>query len=80
MFFSCSDELKKLNMPQYAQKTLEGAVVGCLREKYRESAHNRIELGAPCREEVSALICCGYSTFLYFIFFFGYLYFNQLVM
>lgn len=52
----CSDELKKLNMPQYAQKTLEGAVVGCLREKYRESAHNRIELGAPCREEITKAI------------------------
>ncbi|KAK6039820.1 cysteine rich repeat-containing domain protein, partial [Cooperia oncophora] len=34
----CLDELKKLKMPQYAQKMLEGVVVGCLREKYRESA------------------------------------------
>lgn len=51
-FFSCHEELKKINMPQYAQKVLEGAVVGCLRQKYRESAHNGIELGAQCKQEV----------------------------
>ncbi|RCN32590.1 cysteine rich repeat-containing domain protein [Ancylostoma caninum] len=47
----CYEELKKINMPQYAQKVLEGAVVGCLRQKYRESAHNQIELGAQCKQE-----------------------------
>ncbi|EYC08555.1 hypothetical protein Y032_0065g3610 [Ancylostoma ceylanicum] len=52
----CHDELKKINMPQYAQKVLEGAVVGCLRQKYRESAHNRIELGAPCKQEITKAI------------------------
>ncbi|WKX97247.1 hypothetical protein Q1695_013144 [Nippostrongylus brasiliensis] len=48
----CTDEMKKLNMPQYAQKTMEGVVIGCLREKFRESAHNRIQLGAQCQAEI----------------------------
>ncbi|XGW08842.1 hypothetical protein V3C99_011284 [Haemonchus contortus] len=52
----CMDELKKLKMPQYAQKVLEGAVVGCLREKYRESAHNRIDLSAQCQAEITKAI------------------------
>ncbi|KHJ82340.1 cysteine rich repeat-containing domain protein, partial [Oesophagostomum dentatum] len=52
----CAEEIKKMNMPQYAQKVLEGAVVGCLREKYRESAHNRIELSASCKQEITKAI------------------------
>ena len=55
VIYSCPEEMKKMNMPQYAQKVLEGAVIGCLREKYRESVHSHIELSVPCKQEVRYL-------------------------
>ncbi|KAJ1370206.1 hypothetical protein KIN20_031890 [Parelaphostrongylus tenuis] len=52
----CPEEMKKIKMPQYAQKLLAGVVMSCLREKYRESVHNQIELGAQCKQEITKAI------------------------
>ncbi|KJH51316.1 cysteine rich repeat-containing domain protein [Dictyocaulus viviparus] len=52
----CAEEVKKVKMPQYAQKVLAGVVVSCLREKYRESSHSRVELGPQCKLEIAKAI------------------------
>lgn len=50
--------MKKLNMPQYSQTILDGVVVSCLRDKFRQSIsdQNHIDFSPRCAAEVSRAI------------------------
>ncbi|CAD6195709.1 unnamed protein product [Caenorhabditis auriculariae] len=54
----CPDDMKKLNMPQYSQQVLDGVVVSCLRDKFRQSISDKsqINFSQQCTHEVSRTI------------------------
>ncbi|CAB3405076.1 unnamed protein product [Caenorhabditis bovis] len=54
----CPDDMKKLNMPQYSQQVLDGVVMNCLRDKFRQSItdETHVQFSAQCTGEISRVI------------------------
>ncbi|PAV55880.1 hypothetical protein WR25_13801 [Diploscapter pachys] len=54
----CHEDMQKIDAKQYGQQILEGVVVNCLREKYRQSfvEATRIHLSDDCVNEVTNAI------------------------
>ena len=50
--------MEKIKKSEYGQLMLEGVVVMCLRDKFRQSVHetNRIHIRAACSDEITKII------------------------